>query len=58
MTVSTELELQSFVLLRLGERRFAVSASADLPFPRLKLQNLSRRVGFFAFLTGHLSWKA
>jgi chemotaxis signal transduction protein len=26
MTVSTELELQSFVLLRLGERRFAVSA--------------------------------
>ncbi|PYU67127.1 MAG: hypothetical protein DMG49_19845 [Acidobacteria bacterium] len=27
MTISTELELQSFVLLRLGERRFAVSAS-------------------------------
>jgi chemotaxis signal transduction protein len=26
MTVSAELELQSFVLLRLGERRFAVSA--------------------------------
>jgi len=26
MTVATELELQSFVLLRLGERRFAVSA--------------------------------
>src|SRR5258705_1544039 len=32
MTVSTELELQSFVLLRLGERRFAISANqiADL----------------------------
>ena len=27
MTVSAELELKSFVLLRLGERRFAVSAS-------------------------------
>ena len=26
MTVSTELELKSFVLLRLGERRFAVAA--------------------------------
>ncbi|PYT55751.1 MAG: hypothetical protein DMG43_02170 [Acidobacteria bacterium] len=26
MTASLELELQSFVLLRLGERRFAVSA--------------------------------
>ncbi len=26
MTVSAEIELQSFVLLRLGERRFAVSA--------------------------------
>jgi chemotaxis signal transduction protein len=26
MTVSTELELRSFVLLRLGERRFAVAA--------------------------------
>lgn len=26
MTISAELELQSFVLLRLGERRFAVSA--------------------------------
>lgn len=27
MTVAAELEVQSFVLLRLGERRFAVSAS-------------------------------
>jgi len=35
MTVSTELELQSFVLLRLGERRFAVSAKqiAELVTP-------------------------
>jgi chemotaxis signal transduction protein len=35
MTVSTELELQSFVLLRLGERRFAVSANqiAELVAP-------------------------
>jgi chemotaxis signal transduction protein len=35
MTVSAELELQSFVLLRLGERRFAVSASqiAELVAP-------------------------
>ena len=35
MTVATELELQSFVLLRLGERRFAVSANqiAELVAP-------------------------
>jgi chemotaxis signal transduction protein len=35
MTVSTELELQAFVLLRLGERRFAVSANqiAELVAP-------------------------
>jgi chemotaxis signal transduction protein len=35
MTVSTELELQSFVLLRLGERRFAVLANqiAELVAP-------------------------
>ena len=35
MTVSTELELQSFVLLRLGERRFAVAANqiAELVAP-------------------------
>src|SRR5258705_12138444 len=35
MSVSTELELQSFVLLRLGERRFAVSAKqiAELVAP-------------------------
>jgi chemotaxis signal transduction protein len=35
MTMSTELELQSFVLLRLGERRFAVSAKqiAELVAP-------------------------
>jgi chemotaxis signal transduction protein len=35
MTVSAELELQSFVLLRLGERRFAVPASqiAELVAP-------------------------
>jgi len=35
MTVAAELELQSFVLLRLGERRFAVSAShiAELVAP-------------------------
>src|SRR5260370_3368986 len=35
MTVSTELELQSFVLLRLGEPRFAVSpeAIAELSAP-------------------------
>jgi chemotaxis signal transduction protein len=35
MTVSTELELQSFVLLRLGERRFAISANqiAELVAP-------------------------
>jgi len=35
MTVSIELELQSFVLLRLGERRFAVSANqiAELVAP-------------------------
>jgi chemotaxis signal transduction protein len=35
MTVSVELELQSFVLLRLGERRFAVSANqiAELVAP-------------------------
>ena len=35
MTVSTELELRSFVLLRLGERRFAVSATqiAELVAP-------------------------
>jgi chemotaxis signal transduction protein len=35
MTVSAELELQSFVLLRLGERRFAVSAKqiAELVAP-------------------------
>jgi len=35
MTVSAELELQSFVLLRLGERRFAVSANqiAELVAP-------------------------
>ncbi|HYT19343.1 MAG TPA: chemotaxis protein CheW [Candidatus Polarisedimenticolia bacterium] len=35
MTVSAELELQSFVLLRLGERRFAVSATqiAELVAP-------------------------
>jgi chemotaxis signal transduction protein len=35
MTVSTELEFQSFVLLRLGERRFAVSANqiAELVAP-------------------------
>jgi len=35
MTISTVLELQSFVLLRLGERRFAVSANqiAELVAP-------------------------
>jgi chemotaxis signal transduction protein len=35
MTVTVELELQSFVLLRLGERRFAVAASqiAELVAP-------------------------
>ena len=35
MTVSTELELRSFVLLRLGERRFAVAAeeTAELVAP-------------------------
>jgi chemotaxis signal transduction protein len=35
MTVSAELELESFVLLRLGERRFAVSAAqiAELVAP-------------------------
>ncbi len=35
MTVSSELELKSFVLLRLGERRFAVSAdqTAELVAP-------------------------
>src|SRR5438128_240258 len=35
MTVSVELELQSFVLLRLGERRFAVAAKqiAELVAP-------------------------
>ncbi len=35
MTVAAELELQSFVLLRLGERRFAVSATqiAELVAP-------------------------
>ena len=35
MTVSAELELQSFVLLRLGERRFAVAANkiAELVSP-------------------------
>ncbi len=35
MTVSAELDLQSFVLLRLGERRFAVSATqiAELVAP-------------------------
>jgi chemotaxis signal transduction protein len=35
MTVATELELQSFVLLRLSERRFAVSANqiAELVAP-------------------------
>jgi chemotaxis signal transduction protein len=35
MTVSAELEVQSFVLLRLGERRFAVSANqiAELVAP-------------------------
>jgi chemotaxis signal transduction protein len=35
MTVSAELELRSFVLLRLGERRFAVAASeiAELVAP-------------------------
>jgi len=35
MTVATEIELQSFVLLRLGERRFAVSAKqiAELVAP-------------------------
>ncbi len=35
MTASAELELQSFVLLRLGERRFAVSANqiAELVAP-------------------------
>lgn len=35
MTVSTELELKSFVLLRLGERRFAVAAdhAAELVSP-------------------------
>src|SRR3981189_3888422 len=35
MTVSTELELQAFVLLRLGERRFAISANqiAELVAP-------------------------
>jgi len=35
MTVSADLELQSFVLLRLGERRFAVSANqiAELVAP-------------------------
>jgi chemotaxis signal transduction protein len=35
MTVAAELELQSFVLLRLGERRFAVSANqiAELVAP-------------------------
>src|SRR6266849_5210887 len=35
MTVSAEIELQSFVLLRLGERRFAVSANqiAELVAP-------------------------
>lgn len=35
MTVSAELDLQSFVLLRLGERRFAVSAKqiAELVAP-------------------------
>ena len=35
MTVSAELELQSFVLLRLGERRFAVPANqiAELVAP-------------------------
>ena len=35
MTVSTELELKSFVLLRLGERRFAVAAdqTAELVAP-------------------------
>src|SRR5437763_12524498 len=35
MTVSTELELKSFVLLRLGDRRFAVAAdqTAELVAP-------------------------
>jgi chemotaxis signal transduction protein len=35
MTVATELDLQSFVLLRLGERRFAVAANltAELVAP-------------------------
>ncbi len=35
MTVATELELQAFVLLRLGERRFAVAANqiAELVAP-------------------------
>jgi len=35
MTLATELELQSFVLLRLGERRFAVAANqiAELVAP-------------------------
>ena len=35
MTISAELELQSFVLLRLGERRFAVAANqiAELVAP-------------------------
>src|SRR5580704_12954009 len=35
MTVSAELELESFVLLRLGERRFAVAANqiAELVAP-------------------------
>ncbi|PYU16923.1 MAG: hypothetical protein DMG37_01220, partial [Acidobacteria bacterium] len=35
MTLSTDLELKSFVLLRLGERRFAVAAygTAELVAP-------------------------
>ena len=48
MTLTTELELQSFVLLRLGERRFAVAANqvAELVAPSrvFRFPNHTRKV--------------
>jgi len=51
MTVSTELEVQSFVLLRPGERRFCRFGEPDC-------RTGGPRAGCFAFLIERLNWKA
>jgi len=50
MTVSAEIELQSFVLLGW--------AKDGLPFRQNRLLNLSPRAAFFDSLTARRGWKA